>query len=250
MSDATRAKARPPSGHITRRREPAWGTILVIALVVAALFALWHFTPLADYVAPERVFDWAETFGQQWWAPLVVMAAYTPACFTMFPRPLITLFAVIAFGPMFGFAYGMTGILFAAFVTYVVGVALPADTLRRLAGPNMESVAGVVRRRGLIACVAVRIVPVAPFAVVGFVAGNIAIKLGHFMLGTFIGLLPGTLTTTVFGDQIQSALEDPSTINWSLVGGVVLWFVLMALFLRHWLEKQHDAAAEPNRSSR
>jgi len=219
----------------------------VIALVVAGLFALWHFTPLAEYVTPERIFDWAETFGQQWWAPLAVIAAYTPACLTMFPRPLLTLFAVIAFGPLLGFAYAMTGILLAALATYVAGIALPADTLRRLAGPNMESLATVVRRRGLIACVAVRIVPVAPFAVIGFVAGNIAIKLPDYMLGTLIGLLPGTLTTTIFGDQLQTALEDPSTINWSLVVGVVLWFVLMAAVLRRWLEKQQYATDKLNR---
>src|SRR4030095_11978036 len=245
MSHATRAKVRPLSHRMTRRREPAWGTILVIALVVAGLFALWHFTPLVDYVSPERVFDWAETFGQQWWAPLAVIAAYTPACFTMFPRPLITLFAVIAFGPVFGFAYGMTGILFAALVTYLVGVALPADTLDRLAGPKVKALAGILRRRGLIASVATRVVPVAPFAIVGFAAGNIAIRLPDFMLGTFIGLLPGTLTTTVFGDQIQAALEDPSRINWSLVVGVVLWFVVMALVLRRWVERQQHAATRP-----
>ena len=43
----------------------------------------------------------------------------------MFPRPLITLFAVIAFGPWLGFVYSMTGILLAALVTYYVGVKLP-----------------------------------------------------------------------------------------------------------------------------
>ena len=189
----------------------------MIALVVAGLFALWHFTPLVDVVRPERVFDWALTFGQQWWAPLAVIAAYTPACFTMFPRPLITLFAVIAFGPWLGFACSMSGILVAALVTYAVGIALPTDTLCRLAGPRMESLAGVLRRRGLIACVAIRAVPVAPFAVVGLVAGHIGIKPSDFMLGTLIGILPGTLTTTVFGDQIQwpSKIRRGSTGGWS-----------------------------------
>ena len=242
MSHATRAHTRPPSSHTAERQGPAWGKIFVIALVVAGLFALWHFTRLAELVTPERVFEWAETFGLQWWAPLAVIAAYTPACLTMFPRPLITLFAVIAFGPWLGFACSMTGILLAALVTYVAGVALPPNTLCRLAGPRMESLAGALRRRGLIACVAIRIVPVAPFAIVGFAAGNITIKPVDFMLGTFIGMLPGTLTTTVFGDQIQSALDDPSRINWWLVCGVVLWFVLMALCLRRWLEKQQHAA--------
>ena len=96
----------------------------------------------------------------------------------------------------------------------------------------------MLRRRGLIACFAVRVVPAAPFAVEGFVAGNIGIKLRDFMLGTFLGMLPGTLTTTVFGDQIQTALEDPSRINWWLVAGVVVLFVVMILFVRRWFAKQ------------
>ena len=146
----------------------------------------------------------------------------------MFPRPLITLFAVIAFGPWLGFAYGMSGILLAALVTYTSASSFrrtrcadsPARRWIRL--PTCYAVAGS-------RCFAVRIVPAAPFAVEGFVAGNIGIKLRDFLLGTFLGMLPGTLTTTVFGDQIQTALEDPSRINWWLVAGVLLMFVVMIL---------------------
>ena len=231
-----------PANRGPVRDGPAGGKIALFALVVAALSALWRYTPIGKYLTPERVFDWAQTFGQQWWAPLAVIAAYTPACFTMFPRPLITLFAVIAFGPWLGFAYSMTGILLAALVTYYVGVKLPEDTVRRLAGAKMDGVADVLRRRGLIACLAVRIVPAAPFAVEGFIAGNIGIKVSDFLLGTFLGMLPGTLTTTVFGDQIQTALEDPSKINWWLVAGVLLMFAVMIYFVKRWFAKQQKAA--------
>ena len=111
MQSSTRAAGvRSASSH---HAGPAWGKLALIALAVAGLTAVWRFTPLHDYLTPERVFDWAQTFGNQWWAPIAVMAAYTPACFTMFPRPLITLFAVIAFGPLLGFAYAMSGILVA-----------------------------------------------------------------------------------------------------------------------------------------
>jgi len=220
------------------REGPAWGKIALIALAFAALSALWRYTPLRELLTAERVFDWAQSFGSKWWAPIAVILAYTPACFTMFPRPLITLFAVIAFGPWLGFGYGMSGILLAALVTYYVGVKLPNDTVRKLAGPKMDSLAEVLRRRGLIACFAVRIVPAAPFAVEGFVAGDIGIKLRDFMLGTFLGMLPGTLTTTVFGDQIQTALEDPSKINWWLVAAVILMFAVMIWYVRRWFAKQ------------
>src|SRR6185503_14842346 len=93
---------------------PAWGKLILIALAFAALSAMWRFTPLAGLVTPERILDWAESFASKGWAPLVVLLAYTPACLIMFPRPLITLLAVVAFGPWWGFTYAMSGILLAA----------------------------------------------------------------------------------------------------------------------------------------
>jgi uncharacterized membrane protein YdjX (TVP38/TMEM64 family) len=241
MADARTPTSRPRTRRRSRadaRDGPAWGRIALIALAIAALTALWRYTPLHDYLTPERVFDWAHAFGSAWWAPIAVIVAYTPACLTMFPRPLITLFAVIAFGPWLGFVYSMTGILLAALVTYFIGVKLPDATVHRLAGPKMDGIAEVLRRRGLIASLAVRIVPVAPFAIEGFIAGNIRIKLVDYLLGTFLGMLPGTLTTTVFGHQIQQALEDPSRINWWLVGGVVALFVVLIVFVRRWFAKE------------
>jgi phospholipase D1/2 len=234
-SRASRVAASPAR----RSNGPAWGKLALIALAVAGLTAVWRYTPLHDYLTADRVFDWAATFGDLWWAPLAVVAAYTPACFTMFPRPLITLFAVIAFGPILGFAYAMSGILLASLVTYYAGRLLPPDTVRTLAGSKVDEMTDVLRRRGLAAVFAVRVIPVAPFAVEGMVAGRIPIKLWHFMLGTFLGMLPGTLTTTVFGDQIQTALEDPSRINWLLVGGVAALFVVMTLVVRRWFAVQH-----------
>ena len=221
----------------------------MIALAVAGLAAGWRYAPIRDYLTPERVFDWAQSFGGHWWAPLVVIAAYTPACFTMFPRPLITLFAVIAFEPVFGFVYAMSGILLAALATYCTGRLLPGNTVRHLAGPKMDKMIDVLRKRGLAAVFAVRIIPVAPFALVGMIAGRIPIKLWHFMLGTFLGVLPGTLTTTVFGDQIQTALEDPSRINWGLVSSVIVFFFVLTLMVKRWFVGQQSKRGPRSQST-
>jgi phospholipase D1/2 len=221
---------------------PAWGKIAAIAIVVAALAVAWRYTPLSELVTAERVVRWAEEVGQVPWTALVVMAAYTPACFIMFPRPLITLFLVLAFGPWSGLAYSLLGITAAALATYLVGHALPRDTVRKLAGSKINEMTAVLRRRGLLAVFAVRIVPVAPFAIEGMVAGAIGIKLWHFALGTVLGMLPGTLTTTVFGDQIKTALVDPSRINYWLVAAVAVFFVVLIAFVRRWFMKQQRAA--------
>ena len=232
--------ARAGSVRAADSTGPAWGKLALIALAVISLTAVWRYTPLRDFLTPERVLDWAQTFRHHWWAPLAVIAAYTPGCFTMFPRPLITLFAVIAFEPVLGFVYAMSGVLLASLATYYTGRVLPENTVRHLAGSQIDEMSDVLRRRGLAAVFAVRIIPVAPFAIVGMVAGRIPIKLWHFMLGTFLGILPGTLTTTVFGDQIQTALEDPSRIHWGLVGGVIVVFVVLAFIIKRWFADQRD----------
>lgn len=232
-SRASRARSRADDA----RSGPAWGKIAIIAAVVAALSAIWRYTPAHDFLTPERVFDWTQTFGQRWWAPLAVVIAYTPACVTMFPRPLITLFATLAFGPWLGFTYSITGILLAAAATYAVGARMPERTVKRLAGEKLNGVTDVLRRRGLIASFAVHVVPVGPFAVVGFVSGNIRIKFLDYLAGTFLGMAPGALVTTVFGDQMQAALEE-ARINWWLVAGVVLLFAVMMVFVRRWFAKE------------
>jgi uncharacterized membrane protein YdjX (TVP38/TMEM64 family) len=225
-----------------QRRGPAWGRIALIAIIVAGLAAAWRYTPLSVYVAPERVAAWADHVGYVWWAPLVVMVSYTPACLVMFPRPLITLFAVLAFGPVLGFGYSILGILGAALATYYLGQALPRDTVRNIVGDRMNEMTEVLRRRGVLACFAMRVVPAAPFAVEGIAAGAIRIRLWHYSLGTVLGMAPGTLTTAVFGDQIQTALADPSKINWWLIAGVIAFFAVLIIIVRRWFLRQHRIA--------
>jgi uncharacterized membrane protein YdjX (TVP38/TMEM64 family) len=153
--------------------------------------------------------------------PLVLLLAYTPACFVMFPRPLITLAAVIALGPWKGCVLALTGITLAAVLTYVVGMRMRRDTVRRLAGPRLDRMIDVLKKHGLLALTLLRLVPLAPFAVEGIVAGAVRMKLWHLALGTLIGMLPGTLTATVFGNQIEAALSGTGPVNWWLVAGML-----------------------------
>ena len=190
---------------------PAWGKFVLAGLVLLGLALAWRFTPLA------------------------VIAAPTLACLIMFPRPLITLAAVLVFGPWLGFTYAMAGIMVAALVTFYAGRLVRRDTVRRLAGRKLDRLSAAMRARGLLAMTAVRLVPLAPFPVVGLVAGAIRVKLWHYTLGTFIGNLPGVLAATIFADQIAAALEDSAKINWWVVATVVAVFVAGTVAVRRWL---------------
>lgn len=231
-----------PGAFVTNRSEalgtptgPSWGKLIGIALVVMALTALWKFTPLSAYLEGNQIMRWAREAGQIWWVPILTVLAFTPASYVMFPRPLITLFAVIAYGPIWGFVIAMTGIQVAAWTSYVAGKRLDPATVRRMAGAKMDKILQVLRRRGLLAMTALRLVPLAPFAVEGVVAGAIRMRMWEFLLGTALGILPGTLTSTVFGDQLSAWLDDPGRINYWAIALVLALLGGATWLVRRWL---------------
>jgi phospholipase D1/2 len=223
--------------------KPSWGRLALIGGAFLLLAAIWRFTPLAGIITAENIIAWAHDFGARWWAPLATIVFYTPACFTMFPRPLITLFAVVAFGPWLGALYALVGIVSSAVVTYFVGRRMRRDSVRRLAGPKLDQIVAVLKKHGLLAMTLLRLVPLAPFAVEGIVAGAVHLKLWHLAVGTAIGMLPGTLATTVFGDQLETALSGSGSINWWVVGGVLGLLLCGAVAVKRWFS--HMAAKLP-----
>ena len=220
-----------------RRRRPAWGKLLAFVLFFAVLAAAWRFTPLSEHITGRNIAAWARAAREFPWAPVIVIAAYTPAAFLMFPRPLLTLLTVIAFGPWLGFTYGMIGIVVSALATYWAGRVLKRDTVTRIAGEKLERAGGRLREHGLLAMTAMRIVPAAPFAIEGIIAGALRVRLLDFTLGTVIGMTPGVLATSVFGFQLSNALEDPSRINWWIVGAVVLAFAGLTWWVKRWFSR-------------
>ena len=126
--------------------------------------------------------------------------------------------------------------MFAAVVTYFAGKRMRRDTVRRLAGPKVERMVDVLKKHGLLAMSLLRLVPIAPFFVVGIVAGAVRLKLWHLALGTAIGMLPGTLAATIFGDQLENALSG-GDINWWLVGACAALLGGGAFLVKRWFAK-------------
>ena len=226
----------PPGEPLPARRGRAMLAGLLVLVVVLAF--VWRYTPLAEVVTPATAIEWARDLAGHWWAPAIVVAAYTPASVVLLPRWIITLAAVLAFGPWQGFLYAQLGVIIAAVLGYFLGRIVHRDTVQRIAGHGLNRVSRLLQRRGIIAVTLVRLVPIAPFIVVNAVMGAMRIRLRHFVLGTVFGMLPGMLATTVLGDQIAALLANPLRFNiWMLVAALAL--VSVAGFgARHWVKRR------------
>jgi phospholipase D1/2 len=108
----------------------------------------------------------------------------------------------------------------------------------------------VLKKHGLLAMTLLRLVPLAPFVAEGLVAGAVRLKLWHLALGTFLGMLPGTLTATVFGDQLATALSGAGDINWWIVGGAGALLLFGSIAVKRWFGRMAriDTAGEGRHS--
>ncbi len=217
---------------------PTWVKPLAVLALAGVLTALWRWTPLSRWADPTHVLEWAQDFSHVQWAPVLMMLAYTPASLVLFPRPLLTLLAVASFGAWHGFAYAFAGIMLAALATYALGLRLDRQGVRRIARGRLNRLSQVMRHRGLLAMTAVRLVPIAPFAVVNVMAGALRIRPLHFIVGSALGILPGTLVATVLGDQLFAGLRDSRAMNpWIIAAAIALAGLLAAATwtVRKWL---------------
>ncbi len=219
---ALEAIVQPLSSAPTAPRPPGWRVVALLCVVGLALALAWSYSPLADLITRDKVVAWGKDFARSSWAPLLVVLAYTPATFTMFPRWLITMVAVLAFGPWMGFVYGLAGMLLAGVCSFLPGRLVRRDTVRRLAGPRLASIMALLHRKGALSVAIVRLLPVAPYAVVNLVMGAMRIKLRDFVLGSAIGIVPGMLFATTLSQQIALAIREPTRINgWFAAVGVL-----------------------------
>ena len=226
-------------------RPSAGRRLLVPVLVlvgVGVLAAAWRWTPVGDWLNRENLERAADMLRATAAAPLWVLGAYAAASLLAVPVTLLILLTVLVFGPYAGFAYSVSGSMLGAVLTYALGHAVGRDAVRRLAGRRVNALSRRLARHGLVAVLAVRIIPVAPFTVVNIVAGASHIRFRDFALGTLLGMSPGIVAVTLFADRVAAVLRDPGPATLAWLAAVTVAIVLATWRLRNWLTRKGPAA--------
>ncbi len=189
-----------------------------IFLVVLSL--AWRYTPLGQWIDFDSVAARAQTISHSPLAPIAVAVAYVAAGLLAIPLILLIAMTAVGFGPVMGGIYAVFGALLSGAVTYSIGRRLGRDTVRRLAGRHLNELSTRLGRRGLIAMVIVRLLPIAPFSVINVVAGSTQIGWRDFLLGTLIGIMPGIVMTMLFVNRAVEAIRHPSALSFSVLAVV------------------------------
>jgi phospholipase D1/2 len=222
-----------------RKRKIARTKIIVLVLVALALPLLWRFTPLREWINLATILAWQRSVRGHPAAPLFVIAIYLLGSLVFFPITMLTLATIFAFGPLWGNVYAVAGWLLAAAQGYFIGWLIGHDSLHRLTSNRLSGVVNRAEQHGFLTVLGLRVVPVGPFSLINMIVGASAIRFRDFILASLVGRIPGILTMTLFGVQLENALRQPALVSFALLAIVLLalpW--LLARPLRHFLRSR------------
>ncbi len=215
------------------RRRLRWLIALAVALVALAL--AWQFSPARAWLAPVQLIQaWQDLAQRLGWA--AVLGSFVLACSLAVPLSLLTVLAVLAFDPLHGAALVLLGASLCAVLTFALGRHLGQAAVTQWAGPRVQALNALAERRGLLAVIAVRLVPAAPFAVVNLVLGSTRIRWGALLLGNLLGMLPMVGVTAWAAPAILRQLEQPTAWGWGGLLAVLAFVALVSLALRRWVK--------------
>lgn len=195
------------------------GLVLTLAVLVALAVA-WSASPLRQWLDADRIVTALRLLGASL-GPVAAVLGFALASILVVPLGFLTLVALVAFGPWAGMATTFAGALLGAMASYGLGHLLGFALLQKLGGARVNTASRRLAERGLLAVVAVRIVPIAPFAIVNMVAGASHIRLRDMLLGTALGIAPGTVVMAFFVDQIVAAFRVPGPLAAAMVLGLL-----------------------------
>ena len=93
----------------------------------------------------------------------------------------------------------MAGAVVSAVGAFALSRALGRGAVERVDSDRLRRLDALFRRRGLVAVIGVRLVPLLPFSALNYACGLTAVRARDYVLGTAIGILPGATAYVTIG---------------------------------------------------
>lgn len=210
-----------------------WLPLAVLAAGLVAFFALG----LQRYVSFRSLAEHREWLGQtvahhRAASLLAFVASYAlAAAFSLPGAALLSVAGGFLFGTLPGAVAIVFGATMGATLLFVAAKHAIGAGLRSRAGTFVARLAGGFRRNALGYLLFLRLVPLFPFWLVNLVPALLGVSLRTFVLGTAIGIIPGTLVYASLGAGLGTLLDRGQAPNFQVVFTPRILFPMLALGL-------------------
>ncbi|MBB5869381.1 putative membrane protein YdjX (TVP38/TMEM64 family) [Allocatelliglobosispora scoriae] len=213
----------------------AWLKPALLALAIGAAAIAVSLLPV------ERIPDHVATLGTA--GPVAAVAVGATLLTVLFPRTLLSLACGALFGALGGAATSLAAALIAALTTFAIGRWAGREVVAARLRGRLARVDSFLARRGLLAVVVTRLLPLGPFGLIGYVYGSSSTRLRDFAAGTAIGAAPSSFAYAAIG----AAAVSPSEFTWVTYAPAAAGLLISASAALYWRHttRREAAAATP-----
>lgn len=181
--------------------------VLILIGLVSALILL----PVQEGL--ERFTTFVQELGFLGLALFVV--AYAVAAVFLVPASVLTLGAGAAFGLVYGMIAVSLGSTLGAALAFLVGRYAARDRVREkfASGEKFSAVDRAVAAKGWKIVALLRLSPVFPYVALNYLLGLTGVKFSHYVLASWIGMMPGTLLYVYAGFAARSTAQEPELLK-------------------------------------
>jgi len=173
---------------------PAGTRFALLVALVATLAVVAALLPL--HSIPDAINDLGA------WAPPVAIALGAALLAALVPRTAISFACGALFGALGGGLVAMGAAVIASVVTFVIGRRLGRDAVVARAGGRIGKLDAWLVNTGLLSVIVVRLLPIAPYGLVGYAYGTTSVRAGTYLLGSVIGGLPSAFAYAALGAAV------------------------------------------------
>lgn len=189
-------------------------------ILVTGIAAMVMYREQLDAVVLE---NWVNSAGML--GSILFMAIYVIGTIFFFPGSVLTLAGGALFGPVWGTVFNLTGATIGAAVSFVIARHLLSDWVENKTGGRMKQLKDGVENEGWRFVAFVRLVPLFPFNLLNYALGITRIKFWHYVIASYIFMLPGAIAYTYIGYIGKEA----ATGGEGLIQKVMLGLALLAI---------------------
>jgi uncharacterized membrane protein YdjX (TVP38/TMEM64 family)/rhodanese-related sulfurtransferase len=181
------------SGGVTMNNNRLMRIALFLGLLVAVTLAIIY----RDQFDAAALEAWVRDAGPV--APLLFMLIYALAAVLFLPGSFLTLAGGALFGPVLGTFYNLTGATLGATLAFLIARYLASDWVAEKTGGRVKQLINGVEGEGWRFVAFVRLVPLFPFNLLNYALGLTRLRLLHYIVATYVFMLPGAIAYTYLG---------------------------------------------------
>jgi uncharacterized membrane protein YdjX (TVP38/TMEM64 family) len=203
---------------------------LCAALVAAAAGLAIHFlAPMADWTG--LVEEWVDESGA--FGVVVFALIFVAATLLMLPAAVLNIAAGALFGMAWGVGVVMAASMAAALLAFLIARHLLRERIKKhyTRSGTPAAIDKALRSEGWKAVALLRLSPIVPFAVKNYLFGVSRVRMRDYLIGTFLGKLPGAIILTALGTTGRAAMDLKGPARWGLIAAgiaatiVVSWLI-------------------------